>query len=75
MQRVIDNLLYDTETATIIHTEQDTRRVLYQAPNGTFFMFYPNGEIVPKTEQSTKNYLGKYNVEKYIELFGEPEEA
>lgn len=75
MQRVIDNLLYDTETATIVHIEEDTRRVLYQTPNGNFFMFYKNGEIIPKTEQSTKDYLGKYNVEKYIELFGEPQEA
>jgi hypothetical protein len=75
MQRVIDNLLYDTETATVIHIEEDTKRILYQTPNGNFFMFYPVGEIVPKTEQSAKDYLGKCNVDKYIELFGEPEEA
>lgn len=75
MQRVIDNLLYDTETAIIIHIEEGAKRILYQAPNGNFFMFFNNGEIVPKTEQSTKDYLGKYNVDKYIELFGEPEEA
>lgn len=75
MQRVIDNLLYDTETATVIHIEEDTKRILYQAPNGNFFMFYPIGEIVPKTEQSTKDYLGRYNVKKYVELFGEPKEA
>ncbi len=75
MRRVIDNLLYDTNTATVIHVEEHTKRVLYEAPNGSFFMFYQNGEIIPKTEQSTRDYLGKYNVEKYIELFGEPEEA
>jgi hypothetical protein len=75
MQRVIDNLLYDTETATVIHIEEDTKRILYQTPHGNFFMFYPIGEIVPKTEQSTKDYLGKHNVDKYIELFGEPQEA
>lgn len=75
MQRVINNLLYNTNTATVIHIEEDNKRVLYQAPNGNFFVFYPNGEIVPKTKQSTKDYLGKYNVAKYIELFGEPEEA
>ena len=75
MQRVIDGLLYDTETAVLIHLEEDKKRRLYQAPNGNFFMFYPTGEIVPKTEQSTKDYLGKYNVPKYIELFGEPREA
>ena len=75
MKRIIDNLLYDTNTAEVIHVEEATKRVLYKAPNGNFFMFYPVGEIVPKTEESTKEYLGKYNVEKYIELFGEPEEA
>lgn len=75
MQRVVNNLLYDTQTATMLHFEEDTKRILYVAPHGNYFMFYPNGEIIPKTEQSTKNYLGKYNVEKYIELFGEPQEA
>ena len=75
MQKVINNLLYDTETATAVHIEEDTKRILYQTTNGNFFMFYPVGEIVPKTEQSTKDYLGKYNVEKYIELFGKPQEA
>lgn len=75
MQRVIDNLLYDTETATVIYVEEDTKRILYQTPNNNFFMFYPTGEIVPKTEKSTKDYLGKYDVPKYIELFGEPLEA
>lgn len=75
MQRVIDNLLYDTDTATVIHIEEDNKRVLYQAPNKNFFMFYSTGEIVPKSEQSTKDYLGKHNVEKYIELFGQPQEA
>ena len=75
MQRVIDGLLYDTDTAEIIHVEESTKRRLYMTPNRNFFMFYPIGEIVPKTEQSTKDYLGKYNVPKYIELFGEPQEA
>ena len=75
MQRVIDGLLYDTETAEIIHVEENTKRRLYMTSNRNFFMFYPIGEIVPKTKQSTKDYLGKYNVPKYIELFGEPQEA
>lgn len=75
MQRVINGLLYDTETSTVIHIEEDTKRRLYQTPNNNFFMLYPTGEIVPKIEQSVRDYLGKYNVPKYIELFGEPEEA
>lgn len=75
MQRIINNLLYDTDTAEVMHLEEDTRRILYRTPNGNFFMFYPTGEIVPKTEKNTREYLGKYNVPKYIELFGEPQEA
>ena len=75
MQRVVNGLLYDTATATVVHIEQDTKRVLYHTHNDNFFMHYPTGEIVPKTVESAKDYLGKYNVPKYIELFGEPKEA
>lgn len=75
MQRIINDYLYDTDTATIIHLEIDTNRGLYMTPSKNFFMLYPNGEIIPKTEQSTKEYLGKHNVKKYIELFGNPKEA
>lgn len=75
MQRVINNLLYDTDTAEIVHLEEDTGRILYRTPNSNFFMFYPTGEIVPKSQASTRDYLGKYDVPKYIELFGEPQEA
>lgn len=74
MQIIIDGLLYDTENSTVIHRE-DNGRILYQGTNGNYFMFYPTGEIIPKTEESTKSYLGRYNVTKYIELFGEPQEA
>lgn len=75
MQNIIDGFLYDTNTATVIHIEEDTKRILYQTPNGNFFMFYPTGIIVPRTLERTRDYLGKYNVPKYIELFGKPQEA
>lgn len=75
MQRVIDGLLYDTNTSIVVHIEENTKRRLYHTLNNNFFMFYPTGEIVPKTKESVKDYLGKYNVSKYIELFGKPEEA
>lgn len=75
MKQVINNLLYDTETATIIYTEENTQRVLYRTQNGNFFMLYSNGDIVPKSEESAKEYLGKHSVPMYIELFGEPQEA
>lgn len=75
MQRIINGLLYDTRTAELIHTEEDTKRQFFKTPNGRFFMFYPNGEISPKDDESAKDYLSKYNVKKYIKIFGEPEEA
>lgn len=75
MQRIIDGLLYDTETANLIHADGLNERHLYITANGRFFMFYKNGEIVAKDENSTKKYLSKYNTEKYIELFGNVEEA
>ena len=63
MQRVINGLLYDTKNATVVHTDQNNNRVLYVTENNNFFMLYPNGEIVPKTEQITKDYLCNDNVE------------
>ena len=73
MKRVINGLLYDT--ANLILTEEDTKRKLYKTPNGNFFTLYSTGEIRAKTEEATKDYLGRYDVEKYIEVFGEPREA
>ena len=75
MKRVINGLLYDTDAANLIFTEEDTNRKLYKTPNGNFFTLYPTGEIRAKTEEATKDYLGRYDVEKYIEVFGEPREA
>lgn len=75
MKQVINNLLYDTETASIVYIDENTQRVLYRTQNGNFFMIYSNGDIVPKSEESTKEYLGKHSVSTYIELFGEPQEA
>ena len=75
MQRVVSGLLYDTANAQMVYMEKDTKRILYHTSNDNFFMFYPTGEIVPKTKQSAMDYLGKCNVEKYIELFGQPKEA
>ena len=75
MKKIIDDLLYDTETANLIHFDEDKRRSLYMTSNGNFFMLFITGEIRPKTEESVKEYLGRVNVKKYIEIFGEPEKA
>ena len=75
MQRIIDGLLYDTKTATLLFKEEDTKRQLFMTPNNNYFMLYGTGEIVVKTEDSVKDYLGRKDVKKYAELFGKPKEA
>lgn len=75
MQRIINGLLYDTRIAEVIYTDEENKRQIFRTPNGRFFMFYPNGEIVVKDTESVKKYLSKNNVKKYIELFGDVEEA
>ena len=75
MKKVIKGLLYDTDTATMVYFEENTKRRLYRTPKGNFFIMYPNGIITPKTEEETKSYLGEKDVDAYIEIFGEPEEA
>ena len=75
MRAIVDGLLYDTDKSELVHIDSITKRRLYRTPGGCFFSMYPNGEIVPKTVENTKVYLGEKNVEKYIELFGEVEEA
>lgn len=75
MKRIINNLLYDTGVSELIYTEEGVNRQLYKTPNGNFFTLYPTGEIRPKSVDDTKDYLGRYDVNKYVELFGEPQEA
>lgn len=75
MKRVIGNLLYDTDVSELIFSDNKKNRKIYKTPNGNFFTLYATGEIQPKSIEATKNYLGRYDVEKYIELFGEPQEA
>ena len=75
MKKIINNLLYDTDVSELIHNDEINNRRWYKTPNGNYFVFYGTGEITPKAEDAVRDYLGKHNVEKYIELFGEPKEA
>jgi regulator of protease activity HflC (stomatin/prohibitin superfamily) len=77
MRRIIDGLLYDTDTAEIIYEDNtnNRHRVYYKTTNGRFFVVYQTGELAPKTETQIKELLGTYDVDKYIELFNEPKEA
>lgn len=75
MKKIINGLLYNTQTSEIIYVDEMTNRKIFRTEKGNFFLFYPNGEIVPKTKEDIKEYLGLNDTEKYIELFGDVEEA
>ena len=73
MKRIYKGVLYDTDTSELIHYDAAENRKLYKTENGNFFVLYNNSDIYPKTEESAKDYLGKRDVEKYVELWGNPE--
>lgn len=75
MKKIINNLIYDTDNSELIHDDEVNKRRWYRTQNGNYFVVYRTGEMVPKTEESVKEYLGKNNVKVYIKLFGKPEEA
>lgn len=75
MQRIIDGYIYDTDTAELIYTDMRKVRMYYMTPNKRFFCFFSNNAIELVSEDSIKNLLGTYDIAKYIEIFGEPEEG
>ena len=75
MQKIIDGLLYDTDTATEIYVDAKTNRKYYRTEKGNFFCLFSNQEIRPISEKSMKDYLGEVSVETYIEVFEMPELA
>ncbi len=75
MKKIVDGLVYDTDKSELIYTDLIKNRELYKTKKGRYFMLYATGEIAPKTEESVMEYLAEHDVDKYIELFGEVEEA
>jgi len=75
MKRIVNGLLYDTDKAELIYFDDKKDRYLYRAENGHFFTFFRTGQIIPRTENAVRDYLGQRNVKKYIEIFGEVEDA
>lgn len=80
MKKVIKNLLYDTETADLIISEVDPSgalvKRLYQTPNKSFFFLYiASNTIEPITKDECREWLGLYNYDSYVKIFGEPEHA
>ncbi|MCL1786660.1 MAG: hypothetical protein FWG38_01630 [Defluviitaleaceae bacterium] len=80
MKAIINNLLYDTDKATLLHNGEGY--ALYMTAKGAFFMAFAgsadsdaNGTIeIPPTYQ-VQEMLGKHQPDKYIEIFGEVGEA
>lgn len=75
MKKIINNLMYDTDNSELIHNDEVNKRRWYKTQNGNYFVVYRTGEIVPKTEENVREYLGKEDVKIYIKLFGKPKEA
>lgn len=75
MQRIIDGYIYDTDTATLLYTDKTRNTRYYMTPNRRFFVVYQNDEFQVVTEAFIKDFLGKYDIAKYIEIFGEPQEG
>ena len=75
MMQIIDGLLYDTAASTLIYLDESNNRRWYKTQNGNYFVLYGTGKIAPKSEDAVKDFLGQRDVEKYIELFGKPQEA
>lgn len=75
MKRIVNGLLYDTDESELVYNDTETQRLLYRTKKGNFFTLYKNGEIIPKTKENVKEFIGTVDVNMYIKLFGEPEEA
>ena len=75
MKKIINGKMYDTDTSDEIYLDEMNNRRIFQTKKGNYFLLYPNGELVPKTEDEIKEFLGNNDTNKYIELFGKVEEA
>ncbi len=79
MKKIIDGKLYNTATATLIITlysgARNSQRDYYRTAKGAFFVHYLRVnamDVIP--EDTMKALLMEYDVDKYLELFGDEEE-
>lgn len=75
MQRIINGYLYDTDNAILVWFDEAKGRSYYTTSNSRFFVVFATGEFQVCTTDFVKNLLGKYNIERYIEIFGTPKEG
>lgn len=87
---IIDGKLYDTEKSERLSYFKDDR-VLFRTQKGSYFSckredgecqntkfhvhYIDYYDIRPENIEDAKETIGKYDVDRYIELFGKPEEA
>lgn len=76
MKSIIHRLLYDTDKSTLLHYDYMTGYSIYLTQNKRLFVTAGCDSFIKSTNHNTcKEYLGFVNPDKYIELFGEVEEA
>lgn len=76
MRKIVGGKMYDTDKATVVYDWRGMDRVLYVTAKGNYFMYYAGtGKIEPWSEDQVKNFLAEHDADKYVELFGEVEEA
>lgn len=75
MQKIIDDVMYDTEISDLIFEDENDHQRWYKTKNGRFFIAYVSGDIAVVSEDAVKRLLGSKDIQMYIELFGEPEEG
>lgn len=76
MKEIIDGKLYNTDKSEKICNIGLSSHSIWRTAKGTLFLVNDTLMRISNTNQEViKDLLGKENPEKYIELFGEPEEA
>lgn len=77
MKQIIKNKLYDTETAVLVFSNTSTldeysdfTTEWYRKQNGEFFTIGNCVEVLPRTEDRARNFLGQVCSEQYEKLFG-----
>lgn len=75
MKKIVNSLLYDTNSATEIYRDEKRNKVWYKTPKGNYFTTYGTGELIPVAEESVKKFLGENDIKAYVKIFGEVEEA
>lgn len=75
MVRIINGIKYDTETSNLLYFDEAKGRSYYATSHSRYFITFANGEMQETTIEAMKALLGKYDPDKYVEVFGEPTEG